>query len=291
MSRRSWLLFFLVGFLWGIPYLLIRVAVRDFSPASVVFARVAIGAAILVPISIHQKSFKSAVVGFKYVLLYSFAEIIGPWFLITQAETNLPSGLAGLLVATVPIWSTIFASLVGDKTVWHRKRLVGLVLGFIGLISVVGLESLSGKRPLWAIFSVLLAAVGYGYAINMITQKLPKVSGIAINAVAMLIATVLYAPFAVAQWPRVHVSTNSLLAVIALGVLPTAFAFVVFFAVMNDIGPARASLVTYLNTAVAVLLGVLILSEPLTLGIAIGLPMVLIGSYLASRKPVPANKI
>ena len=119
----------------------------------------------------------------------------------------------------------------------------------------------------------------------MITKKLPKVSGIAINAVAMAITAIVYLPFALAQWPREPVPISSLLAVIALGVLCTAFAFVVFFDVMADIGPARTSLVTYLNTAFAVLLGVIILSEPLTLGIAIGLPMVLLGSYLASRKP------
>lgn len=285
MSRRNWSLFLLVGFLWGVPYLLIRVAVRDFSPASVVFARVLIGAAILVPISIAQKSFITALRGFKYVLLYALTEIIGPWFLITKAETNLSSGLAGLLVATVPIWSTIFASLGGDKTVWHHKRLIGLVVGFVGLIAVVGIESLSGESALWAILFVLVAAVGYGYAVNMITQKLPRVSGIAINALAMAIAAVVYAPFAIAQWPTGHVATNSILSLIALGIFPTAIAFVVFFAVMKEIGPARASLATYLNTAFAVVLGVLILSEPLTLGILIGLPMVLIGSYLASRKP------
>jgi len=263
---------------------LIRVAVRDISPASVVFARVLIGAAILVPISIYQKTFISALRGFKYVLLYSIAEIMGPWFLITKAETNLSSGLAGLLVATVPIWSTIFASIAGDKTVWHRKRLIGLIVGFLGLIAVVGLESLSGKSALWAILFVLFAAVGYGWAINMINQKLPHVSGIAINALAMTMAAIVYAPFAALQWPRGHVSTNSFLSVIALGIFPTAIAFVVFFAVMREVGPARASLATYLNTAFAVLLGVLILSEPLTLGIIVGLPMVLFGSYLASRK-------
>jgi drug/metabolite transporter (DMT)-like permease len=285
MSRRSWLLFFLMGLLWGIPYLLIRVAVRDFSPALVVFARVAIGALILIPISIYQKSFRTAWRGFKYILLYAIAEIIGPWYLITKAETNLSSGLAGLLVATVPIWSTIFTSLAGDRTVWHHKRLVGLVIGFLGLIAVIGIESFSGNNALWAILSVLLASVGYGYAVIMITQKLPGVSGIAINAVAMAIATVVYAPFAWAQRPLHNVSTNSLLALILLGVLPTAVAFVLFFALMNEIGPARASLVTYLNTAFAVLLGVVILGEPLTLGMAIGMPMVLLGSYLASRKP------
>lgn len=285
MARRNWSLFLLLGFLWGIPYLLIRVAVRDFSPASVVFVRVLIGAAILIPISIHHKSLKSALRGFKYVLLYAIMEMIGPWFLITKAETNLSSGLTGLLVATVPIWSTIFASIAGDKTVWHHKRLAGIIVGFIGVFALVGMESLSGTSALWAIIYVLLAAVGYAFAMNMITKKLPKVSGIAINALAMAITAIVYLPFAVAQWPRREIATSSLLAVIALGVLCTAIAFVVFFAVMTDIGPARVSLVTYLNTAFAVVLGVLILSEPLTLGITIGLPMVLLGSYLASRKP------
>jgi drug/metabolite transporter (DMT)-like permease len=239
----------------------------------------------LVPISIYQKSFRSALSGFKYVLVYAIAEIIGPWFLITKAETNLSSGLAGLLIATVPIWSTIFASLVGDRTVWHRKRLVGLIVGFIGVIALVGLESFSGESALWAIAFVLVAAVGYGYAINMITQKLPNVSGIAINALAMAISTAVYAPFAFIQWPA-NVSTESLWSVITLGLFPTAFAFVLFFVLMQEIGPARASLVTYLSTAFAVFLGVLFLSEPLTAGITIGLPMVLLGSFLASRKPL-----
>lgn len=287
MSRKSWSLFIALGFLWGIPYLLIRVAVRDFSPAMVVFARVLLGALILLPIAMRQKTFIFALRGFKYVLLYSVLEIMGPWFLITKAETNLSSGLAGLLVATVPIWSTIFASVSGDKSVWHHKRLVGMIIGFVGLIAVVGIESLTGQSPLWAIFFVLLAAFGYGWAPNMIIAKLPHVSGLAINALAMLMAAVVYAPFALTQMPTGHVALNSLLSLIALGIFPTAIAFVVFFAVMKEVGAARASLVTYLNTAFAVLLGVLVLSEPLTIGIIVGLPLVLIGSYLASRKTVP----
>lgn len=274
-----------MGILWGIPYLLIRVAVRDLSPAMVVFSRVLIGALILVPLAIHQKSFRAAVRNFKYIFLYAAVEIMGPWFLITKAEMKISSGLAGLLVATVPIWATIYASITGDKTVWHRRRLMGLVIGFVGLVAVVGIESLSGKNSLWAISSILIAAVGYALAPNMIMKKLPNVSGLAINALAMTMAAVVYAPFAIIQWPTEHVSRDSLLSVIALGIFPTAMAFVVFFAVLKEIGPARASLVTYLNTAFAVLLGVLILSEPLTLGIIIGLPLVLIGSYLASRKP------
>lgn len=285
MTRKSWSLFVAVGILWGIPYLLIRVAVRDFSPAMVVFSRVLIGALILVPLSMHQKSFSAALRNYKYIFLYAAVEIMGPWFLITKAEMKISSGLAGLLVATVPIWATIYASMTGDKTVWHRRRLMGLVIGFVGLVAVVGIESLSGKNSLWAIFSILIAAVGYALAPNMIMKKLPDVSGLAINALAMTMAAVVYAPFAILQWPTGHVSRDSLLSVIALGIFPTALAFVVFFAVLKEIGPARASLVTYLNTAFAVLLGVLILSEPLTFGIIIGLPLVLVGSYFASRKP------
>lgn len=289
MTRKSWLLFVAVGFLWGIPYLLIRVAVRDFSPAMVVFSRVLIGALILVPLAIQNKSFGAALRGYKYIFMYAAVEIMGPWFLITKAEMKISSGLAGLLVATVPIWATIYASLTGDKSVWHHKRVIGLIVGFVGLVAVVGLESISGKNSLSAIFSILVAAVGYALAPNMIMKKLPHVSGLAINALAMTMAALVYAPFAILQWPNGQVSTNSLLSVVALGIFPTAMAFVVFFAVLKEVGPARASLVTYLNTAFAVVLGVLVLSEPLTLGIVIGLPLVLIGSYFASRKSTSAK--
>ena len=291
MSRRNWLLFVTVGLMWGIPYLFIRIAVREFSPASVVFARVVIGAAILVPISIKQGTFKSAFKGIKWIALYALFEMIGPWFLITKAETRIPSGLTGLLVATVPIWSTVFTAMHGDKSVWHAKRLFGIIIGFIGIVALVGIESFSGSSPLWAIFFVLISSVGYAYAVIMITRALPDVSGIAINAVAMSITALVYAPFAALQWPRHSVSFSAIFAVVVLGVICTALAFIVFFALLNGIGAARGSLITYLNTAFAVMLGVIFLSEPFTLGIGIGLPMVLIGSYFASYKPRKINSL
>ena len=288
MSRRSFSLFLLCGFLWGIPYLLIRIAVRDFSPACVVFTRVAIGSVLLTFIALKQRTFMAALRGYKYVALYALTEIIGPWFLITRAELDISSGLAGLLVATVPIWSTIFASLAGDKTVWHHKRLIGMLVGFLGVVALVGIESFTEKTNIWAILAVLLAAIGYGFAPNTIAKNLPGVSAIAINAIAMAMAAIVYAPFAFIQWPQNHVAMKSLLSILALGIFPTALAFIVFFALVDDIGTARASLVTYVNTAFAVFLGVLLLSEPITIGMAVGLPMVLFGSYLASRKPITA---
>lgn len=288
MSRRGWFLFILVGFLWGIPYLFIKVAVdpeNGFSPAIVVCLRTAIGAAILIPFAIKQKQLIPAIRGIKYVSLYALLEMIGPWILIGTAEQKISSGLAGLLVASVPIWATIFASMRGDKSVWHHTRLIGIIVGFIGLIAVVGIESITGSADPLSIGMVLVAAIGYSYAVMMVQTALPDVSGIAINAVAMALTAIFYLPWTLIQWPEHHISMSAINAVIGLGVLSTGAAFVAFFALTAIIGVARGSLVTYLNTAFAVVLGVIILSEPLTFGIIIGLPLVLIGSYLASRKP------
>ena len=291
MSRRGWFLFLLVGFLWGIPYLFIKVAVDPedgFTPATVVCLRTAIGAAILIPIAIKQRHFISAVRGWRHVAAYALLEMIGPWILIGTAEQKISSGLAGLLVASVPIWATIFASIRGDKTVWHHKRLFGIVVGFIGLVAVVGIESIQGSADPLSIFMVLLASIGYSYAVMMVQSALPHVSGIAINALAMLMTAIFYLPWAIVQWPTHQISDGAIRAIVGLGVLSTGAAFAAFFTLASIIGVARGSLVTYLNTACAVLLGVIILNEPLTVGIVLGLPLVLIGSYFASRKPVSA---
>ena len=292
MSRRAWFLFVLVGFLWGIPYLFIKIAVdpdNGFSPAAVVCLRTAIGAAILIPLAMRQGQLGAAIRGIKYVAPYALLEMIGPWILIGTAEQKISSGLAGLLIASVPIWATIFASMRGDKTVWHHKRLMGIVVGFIGLIAVVGFESIKGSSDPLSIAMVLVAAIGYSYAVMMVQGSLPHVSGIAINAVAMAITAIFYLPLTIIQWPTHEISSEAINAIIGLGVLSTGAAFVAFFALAAMIGVARGSLVTYLNTAFAVLLGVIILDEPFTTGMALGLPLVLIGSYFASRKPIEAK--
>jgi drug/metabolite transporter (DMT)-like permease len=292
MSRRGWFLFILVGFLWGVPYLFIKIAVdpeNGFSPAAVVCLRTAIGAAILIPLAMRQGQLGAAIRGIKYVAPYALLEMIGPWILIGTAEQKISSGLAGLLIASVPIWATIFASMRGDKTVWHHKRLMGIIIGFIGLIAVVGIESIKGSSDPLSIGMVLVAAIGYSYAVMMVQGALPHVSGIAINAVAMAITALFYLPLTVIQWPTHEISSEAISAIVGLGVLSTGAAFVAFFTLSAIIGVARGSLVTYLNTAFAVVLGVIILDEPFTTGMALGLPLVLIGSYFASRKPAEAK--
>jgi drug/metabolite transporter (DMT)-like permease len=231
-----------------------------------------------------KNTFMDAIRGIKYVAPYAVLEMIGPWILITSAEQEISSGLAGLLVSTVPIFSTIFSSLRGDHSVWQPKRIFGLVVGFVGIIALVGIESITGSSNPKAIAMVILASILYAYAVLMITANLPGVDGIAINGVAMGITCIFYTPIAIAVWPSNPVSVEAISALVALGVFSTAIAFMLFFIVIVEIGPARGSLTTYVNTAVAVVLGILILDEPITLGIIVGLPMVVLGSYLASRK-------
>lgn len=273
--------------LWGVPYLLIRVAVApgQFTPAFVVFSRVAIGAALLIPYSIQRRTLKPAWRQIKWIAIYALIEMVGPWGFISQGETKVSSGLAALLIATVAIWATLLNGALGDSTVWHSTRLIGLAVGFIGISLVVGLESLQGKINTVAILLLLLAAIGYAIAPTLIRQKVPELDGAAVNGLAMFMTSLLYLPFAIAQWPHHHIRPNSIYSIIALGIFPTAICFVIFFKVLADIGSARTSLVAYVNTGVAVLLGVIVLHEKLTTGILIGLPLVMIGSYFASRKP------
>lgn len=288
MTGKSWGLFLAAGVLWGVPYLFIKIAVEPggFQPGFLVFARVSLGALFLLPLAIKQGLLTEALKYAKWILLYSIIELVGPWYFLSSGERHVSSGLAGLLIATVPFWSTILASMLGDHSVWQPRRIAGMVIGFIGVILVVGLESLRGQHNRFAIAICLLAAVGYAVAPTMIRRKAPTLNGLAINSLAMLFTAIIYIPIAVIQFPATLPSSKAIWSLIILGIFPTAIAFVVFFKVIIEVGPTRASMVTYINTAVAVLLGIIVLSEPLTLGIGLGLPLILIGSYMSGKKSV-----
>jgi len=285
MSRRGWALFAFIGAIWGVPYLFMKVAVTELSTPVIVFARLTIGASLLIPLAIFNGSLKGAFKYWKYIALYAILEMAGPWYLITSAQRDLSSGVVALLVATVPIWATLFAHHTGDSTAAHRIRIFGITIGLIGIALLVGVESVKDIDNFFALSKVLLASVSYAWAVNMVSRKVPNVSGVAINGMAMGMASLIYLPLAITHWPDKVPSAKALYSTLGLGIICTALAFWVFFMVLNEIGPARASLVVYPNTAVAVVLGIFVLNEPITLAISIGLPMVLIGSYFASRKP------
>lgn len=288
MSKKGLILFLIAGTAWGMPYLFIRIAVEDFSTWTIVFSRVVIGAAVLIPIAIKRDVLKPALKAWPYVLAYAVIEMIFPWFLITEAERVINSGLAGLLVATVPF----FGLLIGifyqkDKSLKHPKTLAGLAVGFTGVVLLVGIDALSGHISLPHVLMIILAAVGYSIAPVIVATKIPNVSGVAVNGLAMAIVALVYAVPAAVALPN-EIAANppleSWLSIIGLGVICSAVAFVAFFQLIKEIGSTRSTLVTYMNMAVAVVLGILLLGEPITAGILVGFPLVLIGSYLATKK-------
>ena len=288
MSRKGLLLFIAAGVAWGIPYFFIRIAVEDFSTATIVFARVVIGAAVLIPLAIHRKALLPALKKWPWVVAFAVIEMIIPWWLITEAERNISSGLAGLLISTVPFFALLISYFYqGDKSVKHPKTLLGLLIGFTGVVLLVGIDSLAGHISPVHVLMVILAAVGYAIAPAIAAQKLNNVETVGVISLSMAIVAAVYAVPAISALPAeiaAGPAIESWLSLLVLGVVCSAVAFVIFFALMREIGAGRATLITYLNTAVALVLGILFLSEPLTLGIILGFPLVLVGSYFASKK-------
>jgi drug/metabolite transporter (DMT)-like permease len=290
MSRRALFLFLVAGTAWGLPYLFIRLAVPYFSTPSVIFSRVVIGALVLIPIAVYRKSLMPAIKAWPWVLAYAALEMIGPWFLITESERVINSGLAGLLVATVPFFGLIIGFFyLGDKSLAHKNTLAGLVIGFSGVLLLVGIDAFNGSVSLPHVGMVVLAALGYSIAPVVANQKMPNVSGVAINGLAMAMVAVFYAIPALSALPKELASNppiDAWASLLGLGVICSALAFVAFFRLTREIDVARASLVTYMNMAVAVFLGIILLAEPITAGILIGFPLVVVGSILATRKHV-----
>ena len=287
MSRKALWLFLAAGLAWGIPYFFIRIAVEDFSTYSIVLFRVLIGAAVLVPFALKQGALKLALKHWPWILGFALLEMVGPWWLITESGRHLPSGLIGLLIATVPFFAVLIASFMGDKSVWHPKTVAGLLMGFAGVVALVGIDSLSGLiDPLW-VGAVVLAALGYAIAPAMMAQKIGFIPTAGVISLSMVFVALIYVipaaftlPAEIAAGPAIE----SWIAIAVLGVICSAVAFIIFFALIKEIGPARATLITYLNTLVALVLGVVFLSEPITTGLIIGFPLILIGSWFAGKR-------
>lgn len=286
VPRKALFLFLSVGVIWGTPYFFIAIAVEHFQTPSIVFLRVLLGAMILLPIAIARGMMRATLKAWPAVLAFAVLEMVGPWFLITEAERTISSSLAGLLITTVPFIAAFLVGLLGDKSAWHPVTVLGLVLGFAGVVSLVGIDVFSGHLVLTPVLMMLAAAVGYAIA-PIIANRMPaEVPTLGVIAVSLTMVSFIYAPFAAVSLPQDIAAGPSLEAwasVIILGAVCSALAFVIFFALIREVGPARASLITYVNLAVAALLGVVFLGETVTTGILIGLPLVVVGSYLASQ--------
>ncbi|NEK86540.1 DMT family transporter [Blastococcus saxobsidens] len=286
MSRRGWVLFLAMSLIWGVPYLLIKVAVGEVSPVVVVFARCVVGAALLLPWTIARGQLRPALRHWKPLLAFTVLEMTGPWLLLSWAEQTLSSSLTGLLVAGVPFAAALAARLAGEEERLTPVRLLGMGIGVVGIAVLLGLD-LEGAQLL-PILAVALVVVGYATAPLIVTRALPEVPGVAASSVALFVTAVVYAPFALPRLGEVTgASTDAVVSLVTLGVLCTAVALALFFVLIREVGPQRALVITFVNPVVAVLLGVWLLDEPFTLGIALGLPLVLVGCVLATRRSAP----
>ncbi len=284
VSARAWGLYALMAVLWGIPYLFIKEAVDSFSPAAIVAGRTLLGAAVLLPIALHRRALRPALKLWPWVLAFGAIEMAGPFFLLSHAEQTLPSGLTGLLVATVPLFAAGIALARGDRTMLSPARALGLAIGFAGVVVIVAGPGLAVADPataLAAVGEVLLVALLYATAPFIVATKLAHVPSLGTITLSLLVVGVAYLPFALLTQHEVP-TVRSGVSLAALGIFCTALAFLGFFALIGEVGPARAPLFTYVNPIVAILLGVLVLGESLSLGLLVGFPLVIVGCWLAA---------
>jgi drug/metabolite transporter (DMT)-like permease len=287
VTRKGWLLFAAMGVIWGIPYLFIKIAVGELSPASLVFLRTAIGAGLLLPIALARKDVRPLLPHWKWIVAYTFVEVAAPWFLLSDAERRISSSLSGLLIALVPSIGAVLAWATGADDRLDLRRIAGLGLGFLGVAALVGLDV--GASDIGAVGEVALVALGYALGALIIGRKLQGLPLFGVVASSLALTMLAYAPIGIAQLPRQLPSPQVVLAVAVLGVICTALAFLVFFPLVAEVGAARATVITYVNPAVALALGVAFLSEPLTYGIVLGFVLIVFGSVLATRRSAAAK--
>jgi drug/metabolite transporter (DMT)-like permease len=288
VTRRGWVLFAAMAFIWGIPYFMIRVAVKELEPSVVVLGRTSLAAAGLWVLATRSGAIRPALRRWRPVLAFAVIEMAIPWILLATAEQHITSGLTALIIASVPVVSAIVAFLLGERSALRLVRVVGIVLGLAGVGLLVG-RDLGGDNPppWWSVAAVLLVCVCYATGPFIASHRLHDVPSLGVIAVSLAIVTVIYLPLGgtrlPAHWPRATVT----LSVLTLSVVCTAVAFVVFFHLIAAVGPPRAGLITFVNPVVAVALGAVFLDEQVTVATGVGFALVLAGCAAATR-PAPA---
>jgi drug/metabolite transporter (DMT)-like permease len=281
MSRRGWALFIALGVIWGIPYLLIKVAVEDLSPATLVLARTSLATLLLVPLAAARDLLRPLLPHWRPLLVYTLIEICAPWLLLGHAEQELSSSLTGLLVAAVPLVGAVLVKVTGHEPMGSR-RVVGLLVGFAGVAALVGFDVEASSMG--AVAAVGLVSICYAVGPLILARHLADLPGLGVVAASLAVAAVIYLPFGLAQWPDEAPGADTWWAVVGLAVVCTAVAFMVFFELIAEVGPSRATVITYINPAVALTLGALVLDERITVATGVGFVLILLGSVLSTQR-------
>jgi drug/metabolite transporter (DMT)-like permease len=287
MSRRGWTLFLAMAVIWGIPYLLIRVAVRQLDPGVMVLLRTAPASILLTPIVVARRQISVLLKNLRWIIVFAVVEFGIPWYCMSTAEKHISSSLTSLLICCVPLFAVLAQRLRPSGEHISRRRYFGLGIGAVGVALLVGLD-LRGGSITW-IGLMMVVCLGYCFGPMILATKLAHVPGVVVVAGATAFVALCWLPWAVVHWPS-HVSGETWSCMAILSVVCTATAFLVFFELVKEVGSSRSVVVTYFNTAIAVVLGVVGLHETLTAGIIFGFPLVLVGCVFAtSSTKVPAS--
>ena len=287
MSARAWALFAAVSVIWGMPYLFIKIAVEEVSPSVVAWSRLAIAAAVLLPVAWKLGALRGLGGRWHVLTMFAAIEMAIPWPLIGYGEIHVSSSLAAILIAAVPLFVALLATRFDHSERPTPTRLIGMLIGLAGVVALVGID-IGGKRDeLLGALAILVAAFLYAVGPMIVKRRLSDVDPMGPVAASLGIATLLVTPFALADVPDSVPSADTLVSVAVLGVLCSALAFLLFFRLIAEVGPGRATVITYINPVVALALGVAILDESVTTGVAVGLLLILAGSWLSTDGRVP----
>jgi len=284
VTRRGLLLFAGLGIAWGIPYLFIKVAVGELEPAMVVFARSALAAILLLPLAFYRREVMTVLRHWKPMLAYTIVEIVLPWYFLSSAEQKLPSSTAGLLLAAVPLAGVAVAFALGRPAKLSGLNWIGILVGMLGVAGLVGLDI--GGSDLPSVLEMSVVVIGYALGPAILSRWIPDLPGVGVVAVSLAGAALIYIPVVLltGSWPTVVPSTSVIVAIVVLAVICSAVAFLLMVGLIAEIGPVKATTITYVNPAVAIIAGVVVLNERVTVWTVVGFALVLTGSWLVTRK-------
>ncbi len=290
MNRRSWVLMSLLAALWGASYLFIKVSLEDgLDPVFIVFARIALGAIVLVAIAVRAGILAQMRPLVGPILVLAVVQVVLPFVLITYGEQHISSALTGILVSAAPIFTALIAVRFDDDERPHGIATAGVVMGMVGVVLLFGFDLTGDAQALAGGLMVLLAAVGYAAGSLYLKHRVRGVAPVGVAAATMLAGTAVLLPFALFTLPAEMPELQTIGAMLALGAGGTGIAFAIYFTLIAEIGPGRASLVAYIAPGFAVFYGVTLLGEPLTIGAILGLVLILAGSWVAAEGRWPGR--
>ena len=287
MSTRGWTLFAAVSVIWGMPYLFIKIAVDEISPSLVAWSRLALAAAVLLPIAWKLGALRGLRERWRILTVFAAVEMAVPWPLLGFGEVHISSSLAAILVATVPLFVALLATRFDHSERPTVTRLVGMLIGLAGVVALVGIDIGGKGDELLGALAILLVAFLYAIGPMIVKRRLSDVDPLGPVAASLGIAALLVTPFALVSLPDSTPSADTFASIAVLGLLCSALAFLLFFRLIAEIGPGRATVITYINPVVALALGVVVLDESITTGVVVGLLLILAGSWLSTDGRLP----